>query len=231
MCPSSAGFRFLLLAVCALCGLAGGASAQEPPALELSFDATAVTVAGAPPGVRVAIFGVAREFEAFRASVTRYDRVVETDDKGVARFELPEGRAVSRRSVWVAVELTEGGLAVGAPEGRKVDQVEFPEGGLDGERRFFDGAGGLLDLLVVRPEAGAGGAEEAGVWGLRAGDGGESDRDGEANARLSLAFSDLSALADSAPAPETLQARDVLVGIEPFSLRIYAGQLTDAEDE
>jgi hypothetical protein len=223
--------RFVALSTLLLCGLGAVAAAQEPPKLELSFDATAVAVTGAPPGSRVALFGVAREFEAFRASVTRYDEVIETDEKGEGRFELPEGRAVSPRSVWAAVSLVDGELAIGAPEGWKVERVEFPAGGLDDERRFFDGAGSLLDVLVVRSEAGAGGVEETGVWGLRTGDGGETDRDGEANARISLAFSDLLALADSEPSPETLQAKDVLVGIEPFSLRIYAGQLTDAEDE
>ncbi|HMB53368.1 MAG TPA: hypothetical protein VKU40_08630 [Thermoanaerobaculia bacterium] len=195
------------------------------------FDTTAVTFTGAPPDSRVALFGVARESEAFRASLTRYDEVVVTDDKGAGRFELPDGQRVSPRSVWVAVSLVDGELAIGVPDGRKIERVDFPEGGLDAERRFFDGAGGLLDVLVVRPAAGAGGADQAGVWGLRTGDGGALDRDGVANARISLAFSDLSALADSEPSPETLQARDVLVGIEPFSLRIYAGQLTDVENE
>jgi hypothetical protein len=231
MYPLRTTLRLLVLAVCLLCGSVGISSGQEPPALGLDFESTAVTVAGAPPGSRVALFGVAREFEAFRASVTRYDEVIETDDKGAGRFELPEGRAVSPRSVWAAVSLVDGELAIGAPEGWKVERVEFPAGGLDDERRFFDSDGSLLDVLVVRPEAGAEGIEAAGTWGVRAGDGGEADRDGEANARISLAFTDLMALSDAAPSPETLQAKDVLVGIEPFSLRIYAGQLTDAEDE
>jgi len=222
-----------LFALCAfaICGLADVASGQEPPAFEVGFETTVVRITGAPPGGRVALFGVAREFEAFRASLTRYDEMTETDDKGAGRFELPEGRAVSPRSVWVAVSLVDGELVIGAPDGWKVERLEFPAGGLDDERRFFDGDGGLLDVLVVRSEAGAGGVEEAGVWGLRTGDGGAMDRDGEANARISLAFSDLLALADAEPSPETLQARDVLVGIEPFSLRVYAGQLTDVEGE
>lgn len=229
MCSSK--FRVLFMLVVTFPCLGSITSGQEAPTFEVAFDTTAVTFTGAPPDSRVALFGVAREFDSFRSSLTRYDEMIETDDKGAGRFELPEGRAVSPRSVWVAVSLVDGELAIGAPGERKVERVDFPESDLDGERRFFDGAGGLLDVLVVRPAAGAGGVDEAGVWGLRTGDGGAMDRDGVANARISLAFSDLSALADSAPAPEALQARDVLVGIEPFSLRVYAGQLTEAEDE
>ena len=208
------------------------AAAQPPeePTLALAFDATSVTVAGAPSGGRVALVGVARERDAFRSQLVRYDEVIETDEKGAARFELPEGRGVSARSVWAAVELAGGGFTIAAPLEGKVERVDAPAAGLGAARRFLDAEGKLFDVLLVRPESGPEGAAAAGVWGIRAGDGGGVDRDGEADARISLAFADLMALAAAEPAPEELRPRDVLVGVDTLTLAIWAVQLADGPE-
>jgi hypothetical protein len=63
------------------------------------------------------------------------------------------------------------------------------------------------------------------------GDGAGLDRDGEANSRLTLDVIDLLALGDSPPAPERLSPKDVLVGVDPQTLRVYAVRLADAPED
>jgi len=219
----------LSLSLCALAPTAAAQPAAEPT-LALAFDATSVTIGGAPAGGRVALVGISRERDAFLSRLVRFDEVVSADAEGDARFELPDGQEVSPRSVWAAVDLATGDHAIAAPPGGEVHRVELPARGLGANRRFLDGDGQLLDVLVIRPAAGPEGAEAAGVWGLRAGDGGETDRDGEANARISLSFTDLIALADSGPPPESLRPKDVLLGVDPFSMAIYAVQVADGPE-
>jgi hypothetical protein len=159
---------------------------------------------------------------------------------GVASYELPATPAagseddpgaevapspVPPRSVWAVVDLTTGDYALAAPQGSDLRQVDAPSRGLGAAARFLDQDGRYLDVLLIRPESGPDGVEAAGLWGLRVGDGGEQDADGVADSRISLAFAELWPLADSPPAPEALAPKDVLLGVDPENLQIYAVQL------
>jgi len=230
-----AGIRFRSSTLTGLLSLllsAAPALAQPPeaPAPALAFEESAVVIENVAPESRHAIVGVNRGFEAFVGSMDRFDGRVEAGEEGVARFELPSEERLSPRSVWAAVDLVSGDLVVGAPEGTEVHRIDPPGRGLGFAARFLEGEGRFLDVLLVRPEEGPEGEEAAGVWAVRAIDGGRDDRDGEANSRISLAVADLVELLESGPAPERLRPKDVLVGIEPASLRIFVVQLADGPE-
>jgi len=202
--------------------------AQPPdgsPPLAVSFETAALAVEGVTAKGRAAVFGVGRNRVDYTARTLRFDQVVTADEAGSARFELPDEETVPGRSVWVVVDLATGALLVAAPEGAELRRIETPARGLGAAARFLDQEGRRLDVLLVRPASGPEGAEASGVWGLRLGDGGPMDGDGKVDHNLSLRFVDLRPLAGSPPAPDRLAPKDVLVGVDPESLEIYAEQL------
>jgi hypothetical protein len=193
--------------------------------MNLALEARAVAVAGITPMGLAVVVGVGRDRVAFSPRTVRFDQVVEADESGAARFELPDDQVVPDRSVWAVVDLATGSWAVAAPKGAEVRLIGSPARGLGAAARFLDQDGRRLDVLLVRPESTSEGAEAAGFWGLRVGDGGVMDSDQERNHRLSLRFTDLVPLGDSPPAPEELVPKDVLVGVDSVTLEIYAVQL------
>jgi len=196
----------------------------EPP-LTVSWEAQALVIDGGTPMARAAVLGVGRDRVNYTARTLRFDQVVTADETGAARFELPDQEAVPQRSVWVVVDLATGDFTVAAPEGAELRRIETPARGLGAAARFLDQEGRRLDVLLVRPESGPEGVGASGVWGLRVGDGGRMDGDGKVDHNLSLRFADLQPLAESPAAPDRLAPKDVLVGVDPESLEIYAEQL------
>ena len=226
-----------------------GASAQandEPPpedpvevAPALSFDEAAVSVSGATPEGGVVVFGMGREWTGYTHHVLRLEHLLTADADGGLRWEL-EG-PVLPRSVWVAVDLASGEYTLASPDGHELERVEPPAEGLGANARFLEHEGRYLDLLLVRPagdEKGEGSDETAtqpeevgGFWGIALGDGAGLDRDGQADSRLTVDLLDLQPLGDSDVAPERLQPKDVIIGVDPQSLQVYAKRLADGPDE
>jgi hypothetical protein len=206
---------------------------EPPPAAEvapaITFEETAVLVSGATPEGDVVVFGLGRDRERAIPRTLRMEQRLAADLDGALRWELPE--PVMARSVWAAVDLATGEYVLAAPEGHELDRVELPAQGLGANARFLEHEGRFLDLLLVRPASGPGGEEAVGFWGVAMGDGAGLDRDGEANSRLTLDVIDLLALGDSPPAPERLSPKDVLVGVDPQTLRVYAVRLADAPED
>ena len=81
------------------------------------------------------------------------------------------------------------------------------------------------DETATQPE------EVGGFWGIALGDGAGLDRDGQADSRLTVDLLDLQPLGDSDVAPERLQPKDVIIGVDPQSLQVYAKRLADGPDE
>ena len=212
-------------------GLPDGHDATHPI---VAFEESSVEIAGATPSGDVVVFGLSREWTGYVHRVLRREVRLQTDATGAVRWELDE--PVEPRSVWAAVDVATGSFALAAPDGFEIERVELQAAGLGANARFLEREGRYLDLLLVRPSETLGGGQggsaedESGFWGMALRDGGDLDRDGAADSRLSVDVTELTALGDSSAAPERLRPRDVVIGVDPETLRVFATQLATAPD-
>jgi hypothetical protein len=194
-------------------GLAGAQTA--PPKPEIAFEAEAVAAFGLTPGETVVWFGVERRVDPdFSTEVVRHAEVGTAGADGTARLAL--GREVAVRSLWVAVDLETGELAVAAPDGYRIARPERPATRLsvqDGDQadHFLDERPYLMGL-VVRPGAGA--------WVFAGGDGGDRDEDGQSDGRLSFALDGFDPLPGSPAPPAKARAEDLWLVIDPRRMEI-----------
>jgi hypothetical protein len=193
------------------------AAAASPLAAAPSFGffASHLTVVGVTPDSPVAVLGVAHEPRgAYQAVATCRSLTPPADREGTAVLEL--GQAVAPSSLWAAVDLASGALAVGAPEGAEVRQVPLAGDALvattDGAVEAIRHPHRLVELLLVRPGVGA--------WGLRAGDGGTEDFDGAVDDAVTLLLERLEGVGDGPAFPGELLAGDVLVLLDPDRLEV-----------
>lgn len=212
--PLAASLALLVL------GAAGDATAAE---LHISFEERAVVVDGLAADGRLALSGAATGRDGYVPYLYRHDEVLTADAAGTVRLELD--RPVPADSVWFAVDMADGVLAIAAPEGTELREVAMPArslrqalDGLDEERRF-------LYVLLVRPAAAAAAPAEAGAWTMTVGDGGEGDGDGRQDGRVSALLAGLTPLAEGPPPPEKLASGLVLVAVDAMSLHFYAATL------
>lgn len=211
--------RTVFLFVLMLITIVPAAFAQTAP-LSLQVTEASVQVSNLTPGGDVVLFSCAKYGRNGLAINDAKPRLLHDDD-GDGKVSLPG--PVPYVSVWVAVDYKTGALATGAHEGVPLwvepiaptlfrkdaeDQIEALE------KRIL-----RLMLLVVRPEKGA--------WALRGREGGDGDRDKEANGRLLMAFEDAQPLGEGKEkAPKHLKAGDVVVAIDLGHLDIFVGEVT-----
>jgi hypothetical protein len=207
--------RLLLATGAVLCP---GAAFAEAPVIAL--EEGAVAVSGVTASGRVAWMSIAFERVDLQAHLSRRDLVLDDEDgDGVVRVELEGGVPLS--SLFAAVDMATGELAVATPEGSPFREVDFPGRGIGAELRTFEDRRRLLDLLLVRP----GGGEDAGVWSLSLADGGPGDDDGRQDRSLRARTGDFRPVADSPPPPERLAPGDVLIGFDPETLELFSVRL------
>jgi len=232
----STTFGVAILVAATLCGSASaepsvapgalGRVASAAPEIDLSFEDLAVVASDLTPGGDAVFFSVARIPRGYLNQVVRFRSIELVDPFGEARFspETDDG-TVPLKSVWAVVDLASGAYGVGAPPRFKLREVAFPG------RGFEVGAPGLVnrlrhrfsfvDMLLVRPGVGA--------WWLRAHDVGPHDRDGADDDVSTTALEDMeplgSALGQAPPPPDRFGQDDVLVVIDPRTLRFYATRL------
>jgi hypothetical protein len=111
-----------------------------------------------------------------------------------------------------------------APAGTPLYEVPFPTRALPATRRSLDDGRSGLYVLWVRP---ASVDLDGGAWAGVVLDGSGRDGDGAQDRRLQVLLDRLEPIGASGLPPETLGAGDVVVGIDPASLEIYAARLTD----
>lgn len=209
-----------LLALSTSFALVAAAPLAAQPAI--SFEPAAVVASGMTPGGQMAWFGVARESKDHAATIVRRETVATDDDRdGAVRLDL--GREVPLVSIWVAVDLATGKVAVATPEGFPLRRIALPgagavPGGTGPDRLELNR--GYLELLVVRPGSG--------VWGATVGDGGEADDDGAQDGRVSVALAHLRAGGTSPAAPQSLGPGDLLVAIDPNEMEVAVSQIPGA---
>lgn len=195
---------------------AAGMEAQSAPPLRLRFEPQAVVAEGISPGNAAVFFSIAREVSGYATTtVHRQDVLADSDADGIVRFELD--REVPFKSVWFAVDLATGQLAVAAPEGFPLREVPFPARAIPALLNRVDLQRPLVEIVLVRPAVGA--------WAVRAGDGGDNDDDGEADGTLRAALSALTPLGDSPPPPERLSRNDLLLVLDPQRLDYLIARL------
>jgi hypothetical protein len=180
----------------------------------ISFEAGAVVASGVTPGGGVAWLTASRGLRGWVPWLA-WDGALaaDQDGDGVVRFAVEGG--VSPMSVWMAVDLAGGEVAVASPEGWQ------PPGLAVAAQPLGVGASGRLDrvvqpsgemlVFVARP------GEAPGVWEVRAVDGGAAD-EAAAPGALEVPLAALRPLGESPPAPEELLAGDVVLLIHPRSL-------------
>lgn len=194
----------------------------------VSFEEQAVRIEEATPNGRLVVFSIGKPRAHLMPLTARFEALVSADATGAASVELP--RPMPVRSVWAVVDVESGEYVLAAPEAFGLRQVDFPGRGIGQTRRLLADERRFLDVLVVRPAAGlpagADPAAETGAWTRTFGDGGEDDGDGAADGKLEAPFDRLRPIGDSpALPPGELRPGDVVIGVDPLTLEVYASRL------
>lgn len=191
------------------------ASRAQAPVPAIAFEENAVVASGLAAGKTVVWFGVELQVDAeYSTTLVRREDLGTAAADGTARLEL--GRAVTQRSVWVAVDLETGSYAVAAPPGYRVSRPQQPL------TRLGANAGAAADDilddrpyvmgLVVRPGQGA--------WAFAGGDGGPRDLDGLSDGHVSFALDQLDPLPGSPAAPAKSAGGDLWFVVDPDRMEI-----------
>lgn len=205
----------LVLSLSVSAAALGQPAGPQPP--EISFRPGSVTVDGMAAQGQVVWYSVAREVaEDDVATLVRRSGVrVDDDGDGKVLWELEW--EVPLRSIWVAVELATGRVAVATPEGYPLRRVGWRGRGLGRDNARADRVEDLrtyADVLLVRPGEGA--------WRLTAGDGSDQDDDGVADGKLAVALDRMrpvEGIAEAAP-PSRFGSKDVVVLIDPNRMEV-----------
>lgn len=195
-----------------------GSAVAEPV---IHFAGEQVTVGGLLPGSEAVLLGVGRGVAGFVPFQVSFAEVLSADAEGVAVYTVEEPAPAA--SVWVAVAASDGSFSLAAPEGSELREITFPANGLPATLRHLNDDRSELQVLWVRPTGEA--AVDAGAWTARIVDGSELDGDSVQDRRLGVALDRLAPVGISPPPPSALTAGDVLVGVDPESLEIYAVRL------
>ncbi|MEP7009931.1 MAG: hypothetical protein ABJC13_06385 [Acidobacteriota bacterium] len=166
---------------------------------------------------KVVFFGVSRQIDPDEIVTRRRLAELRADEDGDGVVTLALDRPVAPVSVWAAVDLASGDVAVVSPTGSRTPRGGFRGRGL-GHRETGRGTVHDLrfqsELLVVRPGVGGG------AWTLTAGDGNVGDEDGDANGELETALDRMTPLDASPAPPEDFGPGDVVLLVDPRSLEV-----------
>jgi hypothetical protein len=206
--------RASLFLICALLLCVTSAAATDP--LAIAFSQKEVTASGFTPKAPVVFFSVANQTGQFYATLVRREKVVTADSSGTAVYKLDED--LPRRSVWFAINLRTGEFAVAAPPTFPL-RPTLPQPtlardsatGLD----LVDLSADYAEILVVQPGMGA--------WTDSVAKGSLKDLN---RTGLSLRTTPSSFLAvdKSNTHPDHLTPADLLIIVDPHSLRFFAGR-------
>lgn len=207
----------------ALATLGTGPARAQPPAAPtvLEIDESTVNVRLASKGGNVVLFGFAHEEKDYVTTLVRREEILEDTDRD-GKVSLDLGYPVPVASIWVGIDLQTGDSGVAAPAGRPWRELVLPPPAIAPNLRALDLELRMLEVLLVRPGVGA---SAGGVWGMRVGDGGEADEDGEQDGTLRAALADMWSVGDSALPPAELSEGDVLVLVDPLDLRVVVVRL------
>lgn len=183
--------------------------------LKISFEGTSARVSNLSPARPVVLFAVSREFRTGEVTVVPRARIQVSDAKGEAVLDF--GRAVSPFTIFAAIELDSGNFAVEEGSSGKsivTDAVLLRRGKKDKFNELILG-GSYLEVLVVRPLGGA--------WRGAFGDGAPGDKSPRQDGAIAFELETLQAvLVPGPPPPDELNATDVVIIVDPRSMRYIA---------
>lgn len=214
-----------------LAGMLVGSLLAAPLAaapLAVTFEPGVVRVSGLAPGGSAALLGVSRVYENLRTSVVRvHELLVDDDADGTVELWFERERVTTPNSVWVAVDAATGvWLTATPPSGELVDgttlapAVETVNGGAFLHLALESKS---AEILFVRPGEGA--------WRALASDGAWGDGDESRDGRLRVVREVFRPLAGEAEAPNHWTANDLVVAIEPDTLRVLARRVGQLPEE
>ena len=184
--------------------LVARAAAAEP---DLVFEQTAVTVKGLTPAGQAVLFSISWVSEKGVEQLVRRESLLpDSNEDGEVRKDL--GQKIPRKSIWFAVDLESGGLAVRQPRSFLLAKAPFPVWSLPPSLDHFELRRDFVQLVLVRPRVGA--------WGGRVRDGFASDPDGERNGIVQVQLDRFWPLGDSPLTPKALAPGDLLLLVDPL---------------
>ncbi|HET7433793.1 MAG TPA: hypothetical protein VFN10_03670 [Thermoanaerobaculia bacterium] len=215
-------FPAFAVAVCLLVVPLCATAAAAAPALQ--FAADGIIVRGVTPKASVYIFGIAREANgSFSNVVPLGASVADSDGDGIVEWAL--GRPLAQRSMWIAVDMTNGTWVTAAPAGYPVTIIPLTDThlkktlGSDVDQLAFDGT--RVDFLVVRPGSGA--------WHSVAGlDGPDDETPGDDKITLSSYRLEPQGGTTEA-APKQLKKGDVVFIVDSFHAAYGAASIGEAK--
>jgi hypothetical protein len=174
----------------------------------LSFQSREVVASQLTPGSKAAWFAISHDPQPYRRRISMLANVNRDDDRdGSSHFAVD---AVSNESVWIAVDLTSGQLAVASPRPELVQRSS--ERLAPGQIAKIARAGDFLSWFLVRPGAGA--------WSLTTEDSGIDDADLTNDGKVTLTLARMQPIGDSPAAPHELRAGDILLVVDPHSFAV-----------
>jgi hypothetical protein len=188
------------------------AESSEAP-VQISFGELAVQASGITRGGDAIVFAATIGRYSGMQKLGRHAKVVADDDSdGAITLTVDE---LPVPSVWAVVDLQSGRYAVAAPAGFALRTMDLPSHGWRGGLQRVDFRRDYLEVLVVRPGAGA--------WTLRVSEGGANDDDGALNAVLRTRLARMQRLygEDAAPRPPVVIPKDLLLIIDPHELDYF----------
>lgn len=187
--------------------------ASGTPALTLEVGPSSVDVESATAGGSVALFALVSEWTGSSTHRGRRAELLpDADADGAVSWSLDSPPPTT--SVWAAVDLVTGEVALAGPEGARVNQVPVPAVAPLASGSEIELSGRSLDAWWVRP----GRTADSGAWRAALGDGAAADLDGVYDGVLRIAPASFLPLASLASPPASWAAGDVLIGVDTETL-------------
>lgn len=173
----------------------------------LSFQQSEVVASQITPGAKAAVFAISHDPQPYQRRISTHASVLADDDRdGVTRYATE----VANESIWIAVDVSSGAVAVSSPAPELVRRSSEPLA--PGQLKKIARAHEYLAWFLVRPGSGA--------WTLTIEDSGLEDDDFADDGKVTLALERMQAIGDSPSAPHELRAGDVLVAVDPDTLAV-----------
>jgi hypothetical protein len=190
-----------------------------PPGPSITIDSTSIIGSGFTPGREVVIFGAANLPQPYYARLVDYLQVVTLDASGTFRWTPSEG--IPPRSVWFAVDLSSTGYAVAYPGSNilALPGVAAPviSAVKDLQSDALSTDEYTVKVLLVRPNDD--------VWTGSPMRHGSSDVNRGKPGTMDIDVTQLRSVRGNKHVPGHLVPADLVILIEPISLRFYAGRL------
>lgn len=209
----------LAAVVCLFIPINSSSTVHAQPAPRMEVERDGVRITNLAPGAQVVLFSYAKYVKRETLFADAQARLLSDEDSdGVITLASD----VPNASVWVAIDYETGGVATGALRGfalsvRPIAETLFRKDA-DEAIHGLEQVVPRLHVLLVRPGLGA--------WTLRVREGGDGDRDGEANGRIRLAFEDAQPIpGGKEKAPQNLKAGDIVVAVDPGRLNLFVSEV------